>query len=232
MRYDKFTGVNLSSAPHLLQEGECRDLRNMQADRLELRKRAGAEVVRFFTFAHSFMFLPTAIYDLPFAYRPSTDAHSVFGRGEDDWGALCAAFTLDPDEESDIPDHAWDNWPDMDRQEPDASDTVLINASVAITETLQTTPFLLTLTAMLDGAVDTSFTGGADVTLGNTFYTNDALDDVEQYVLSPIDMSVGWSNGVWRQNVVIASLNTYDRLWIGAVYEKNYGTMLRLKVTQ
>lgn len=232
MEYDKFHGVNLQETPHLIRAGELSGMRNLRADTQELVKRPGIELLRMFEFANAPLYLPTVIFDLPIPYRPGTDARSVIGHQSVDWGMMCSAYSPDPDSEDDIPDFAFDNWPDLGRPEPLGADTIVINVSTAVIETDQYTLFALTLTAIQGGVAYPDFTDGAGVQLLSTFCDLTDINQVEHLVLTPTDTTTGWINGVWQQDVVISSINEYNRLWIAAVYDKNYGTTVRLKVTQ
>ena len=232
MRYDKFGGVNLQEAPHLMREGELSDMRNLRGDTMELVARPGIAWLRHFDFGNAHQYLPTAIFDMPVPYRPSADARSAIGHQTVEWGVISSVHALDPDSLSDVPDFQFDNWPDLNRPEPLASDTVVINVATSADETDQHTLFQLTLTAVQGGVAYPGFTDGANVDLSNTFYDPGDAAEIEHSVLTPIDLTTGWVLGVWQQSVVISSINAYNRLWIGAVYDKNYGTMTRMKVTQ
>jgi len=94
--------------------------------------------------------------------------------------------------------------------------------------------FRLTLTAKRREATYEAFAEDADVVLNSMFYQHDNLAQQELGVLTdiagqPINL-INWVDGSWTGQVVLQSLNNYDRLWIGAELNMLFGVTDRIKV--
>jgi len=195
MEYNGFRGVNKSVTPHLLQDGEVSDLRNLRSDQEKFRKRSGQTRIWGFDEYTGYLIWPNIIVGGgPGGGGPGGPILPVDGGSGGTGGGTTVGVIYLPH----MPD--WNDG-DIAMLKP-----VLPDGDITVNQT-----FTLTITAyeFQTLSVLSDFDDGANASLTAVYFSSDFSSSTNATITDengdPVDLTTGWSDGVWTGTVKVTT---------------------------